>query len=247
MELKEFFGLYKRTAIAFSGGVDSSYLLKAAVDAGADVRAYYVRSQFQPEFELRDARRIAEFCGADMKVIELDVLSDETVTSNPPDRCYYCKMRILSAVIRQAADDGCDVIADGTNASDDAGDRPGHRALKEFGIRSPLRECGITKPEVRRLAHEAGLPVWNKPAYACLATRIPYGEEITADKLIKTEKAETALFDMGFRDFRVRMRGNNALIQVRSEQYNDALDRKNEIIEAIGPMYDDIVIDEKTR
>ena len=132
-------------------------------------------------------------------------------------------------------------------SADDIDDRPGAKALKEFGVRSPLRECGITKPEIRKLAKEAGLSVWNKPAYACLATRIPHGELITADKLKTTEKAETLLYEMGFRDFRVRMRGENALVQVTAAQYGEAMARRNDIAAALGTMYGEVIIDDITR
>ena len=247
MDLKEFFKTNNKVAVAFSGGVDSSYLLYAAHEAGADVRAYYVRSQFQPAFEFEDACSIAKYTGVDMKVIEVDVLSDQTVTSNPEDRCYHCKRVIMSNIIRQAALDGYSLVIDGTNASDDVNDRPGFRALRELNIRSPLRECGITKEEVRKLAREAGLHVWNKPAYACLATRIPHGEKITAEKLAVTEKAESILYDMGYRDFRVRMRGENALIQIPSDQHARAVSEYEKIKAKLSAMYGRVEIDETAR
>jgi uncharacterized protein len=247
MEIKEFFEANNRAAIAFSGGVDSVYLLHAAAEAGADVKAYYVKSAFQPGFEFDDAKKLAGLIGCELRVIEADVLSDERITSNPADRCYWCKRNIMGAITRAAADDGFALVIDGTNASDPADDRPGMRALKEFGIRSPLRECGITKAEVRERSREAGLPVWNKPAYACLATRIQTGEEITEEDLARTEKAEAELFDMGFSDFRVRLRDGNALLQVTSGQHDMALERKEEIDRLIGDMYGSVIIDEETR
>ena len=210
MNISEFFSTNKRFAIAFSGGVDSVYLLYEAVRNGADVRAYCVRSAFQPGFETDDAVRMAEQIGCSLKVLDVDVLSDEVITSNPADRCYYCKQRIMGTIREAALADGCDIICDGTNASDDIDDRPGFRALKELGISSPLRECGLTKDMIREASREAGLDTWSKPAYACLATRIKTGEEITAEKLRITEEAEGILYDMGFRDFRVRMRGSDA-------------------------------------
>ena len=243
MELRDFFRINNKAAVAFSGGTDSSYLLYTAVQAETDVMAYYVRSQFQPAFEFEDACKVAELIGAEVRVIDLDVLSDETVRANPANRCYFCKQHIMGGIIRAAASDGYDLIVDGTNASDDLSDRPGARALKELGIRSPLRECGITKPEVRQLSHEAGLPVWEKPAYACLATRIPYGEEITAEKLAVTEKAESAMYNMGFRDFRVRMRGTDALIQVKAVQYDKAVAELDEIRDKLSGLYRGVELD----
>ena len=215
-----FFEKNPKVALAFSGGVDSSYLLYAAVNAGVDVRAYYAKSDFQPEFELEDARRLAAELGADMEIIYLDVLADPVVESNPADRCYYCKKHIFRAIIDHAHKDGYDIIMDGTNASDDIGDRPGVRALREYGVRSPLRDCGLTKEGIRILSKEAGLFTWDKPAYACLATRIQTDQKITYKTLKAVETCEGLMMDLGFRDFRVRVRGKNALIQIREEDRN---------------------------
>ena len=168
MDLKEFFRQHPKAAIAFSGGVDSSYLLYAALQCGADVRAYYVKGAFQPQFELDDAQRLARDIHAPMTVLRADVLRDETVTANPANRCYYCKKVVFSSIAQAALADGYTVLLDGTNASDDAGDRPGMRALQELQVLSPLRLCGLTKPEIRRLSKEARLFTWDKPAYACL-------------------------------------------------------------------------------
>lgn len=246
-ELRDFFENNKRVAVAFSGGVDSAYLLAEAVKYGADVKAYYVKSAFQPEFEREDARRLAKHIGAEMREIEVDVLSNERIAFNPEDRCYYCKQRIMSSITEAAKADGFDIVCDGTNASDDISDRPGFRALAEFGIRSPLKECGITKADLRLAARELGLDVWDKPAYACLATRIAHGEEITEEKLATTEKAEGIIHDMGFRDFRVRMRGNSALVQIERSQHAEAVSRRDEIVSALGGMYDAVTIDEVPR
>ena len=150
MDLQQFFKENPRVAIAFSGGVDSSYLLYAALRYGARVRAYYVNSAFQPRFELEDARRLAGDLHADLRELQVDVLSSPTVTANPPDRCYHCKRVLFRTIAAAAAEDGFPVLLDGTNASDDAGDRPGMRALRELSVRSPLRECGLTKDEIRR-------------------------------------------------------------------------------------------------
>ena len=247
MKLEEFFEVNKKIAVACSGGVDSTYLIYAAVKAGADVKAYYVKSVFQPEFEFEDAVKMAEMIGCTLSVIEADVLSDEKVAANPHDRCYYCKQHIMSAITEAAGADGYEFICDGTNASDDADDRPGFRALKEYGIRSPLRECGLTKADIRRESKKAGLPTWNKPAYACLATRILTDETITKEKLCITEKAENILYGMGFRDFRVRMRGNNALVQIEETQHAEALAREGEIRKALSYLYDEVKIDESPR
>lgn len=247
MTLTEFFHENQKAAIAFSGGVDSAYLLYAALQSGADVRAYYVKSAFQPQFELDDARRLAETLSADMRVLDVDILADETVAANPPDRCYHCKRRIFSAIASAAAADGYTLLLDGTNASDDAGDRPGMRALRELSVRSPLRECSLTKPEIRRLSREAGLFTWDKPAYACLATRVPAGERLTAEKLENTERAEDFLFSLGFTDFRVRLFNGAARLQLPAEQLPRLLERRAEILSELKKTYSAVVLDLEVR
>ncbi len=247
MKLEEFFRMNPRVAIAFSGGTDSVYLLHEAVRSGADVKAYCVRSVFQPDFETEDALRFAHTIGCDLRLIDVDVLSDERITYNPENRCYYCKLLIMTAIKKAAGEEGYDIVCDGTNASDDLSDRPGYRALQELGIRSPLLECGYTKADIRVASREAGLETWNKPAYACLATRIAYGETITAEKLSVTEKAEMVLRDMGFTDLRVRMRGSSALVQIREEQHALAKEKAGEIRSALRGLYDSVEIDENPR
>ncbi|WP_455014723.1 ATP-dependent sacrificial sulfur transferase LarE [Hominenteromicrobium sp.] len=247
MTLTEFFHENQKAAIAFSGGVDSAYLLYAALQSGADVRAYYVKSAFQPQFELDDARRLAETLSADMRVLDVDILADETVAANPPDRCYHCKRRIFSAIASAAAADGYTLLLDGTNASDDAGDRPGMRALRELSVRSPLRECGLTKPEIRLLSREAGLFTWDKPAYACLATRVPAGERLTAEKLENTERAEDFLFSLGFTDFRVRLFSGAARLQLPAEQLPRLLERRAKILSELKKTYSAVVLDLEVR
>lgn len=243
MKLSSFFEINNKVAIAFSGGVDSSYLLYTAVKSGADVRAYYVKSAFQPQFELEDALRFADEIGADIKVLEADVLSEPKVIQNPVDRCYYCKHVIFTMIKNAALEDGFPLLCDGTNASDDEKDRPGMRALKELSVRSPLRECGLTKEDIRSLSKEAGLSIWNKPAYACLATRIPVGEEITSEKLQKTETAENYLFSLGFTDFRVRMMGDTAKIQVPVKQIEKVLENREKIITELKMHYSSVLLD----
>ena len=206
-----------------------------------------MKSVFQPELEFNDAKKLAELTGCNICVIRADVLSDDTVAANPPDRCYYCKQHIMGAITEAAKADGYDAVCDGTNASDDADDRPGFKALAEYNIISPLRECGLTKQDIRKASKEAGLPTWNKPAYACLATRILTGEKITEEKLAVTEKAESILYNMGFRDFRVRMRGNNALCQFVSGQLAEALKREEEIKKALSELYEEVNFDVSPR
>lgn len=245
--LDDFFRCCPRVALAFSGGTDSAYLLYAAQAAGAEVRAYFLKTPLQPAFELADAHRLAEKLDVSMTVLEVDILKNTSVSANPPDRCYHCKMTLFTGLCCRAAADGFPLVIDGTNASDDAGDRPGMRALRELGVRSPLRECGITKTEVRRLSREAGLFTWDKPAYACLATRIPAGEAITAEKLARVEGAEAALTEMGFRDFRVRLLGDCARLQLPAAYMAEAISRREELRNALAPWFKAVLLDLRDR
>ncbi len=247
MNLEQFFINNSRVAIAFSGGTDSAYLLYAAAKSGAFVKAYYVKTPFQPQFELKDAMRLAEELGTDLGVLELDILQDKQVASNTPDRCYYCKRRIFAAIMEAARKDGFSLLLDGTNASDDAGDRPGMRALKELSVRSPLRECGLTKQRIRELSQEAGLFTWEKPAYACLATRVPTGTPITLEMLERTEWAEDYLAGLGFRDFRVRMSGDTARLQFPAGQLEKAFAERDKILKELRKRYRAVLLDLEVR
>ena len=245
--LNEFFEQNRSVALAFSGGVDSAYLLYAAVQSGCTVGAYYVHSEFQPRFEREDARRLAARLGVALREIELSVLSDEAVRRNDETRCYHCKKRIFTAIAQAAKQDGFSLIIDGTNASDDAGDRPGMRALAELQVCSPLRTCGLTKADVRRLSREANLPTWDKPAYACLATRIETGVPITPEALFATEQAEEALTKLGFSDFRVRKRGDTARIELTEAQLPRLLQKREAILNALKPLYGGVTLDLEVR
>lgn len=247
MELARFFQENPRCALAFSGGVDSAYLLYAAVTGGAKLRAYYVQTPFQPAFEYEDARRMAQQLGVELEVISLNVLADSAITANPADRCYFCKRRIFTAIWERARADGFPLVLDGTNASDQVSDRPGMRALRELGVRSPLREAGLSKQEIRRLSAEAGLFTHNKPAYACLATRIPTGTAITAQKLKITELGEEYLKGLGFSDFRIRLLGDGARIQLRHEQLPLLLERREEILSELKKYYSAVLLDLEAR
>lgn len=247
MTVEEFFRENPECALAFSGGADSAFLLYAAKKYARRVRAYYVKSVFQPRFELRDAHRLSAELGAEMSVLELDVLAADGVRANPPDRCYHCKRAVFSAISAAARADGFTLLIDGTNASDDAGDRPGMRALRELEVRSPLRECGLTKPEIRRLSRAAGLFTWDKSAYACLATRIPAGEELTAEKLQKVEQTESELRALGFRDFRVRTPNGRALLQLTERQLPLLLEKRAQVSEILKRRYGAAFLDLEVR
>lgn len=247
MELRDFFQECPKVALGFSGGVDSAYLLYAALDHGAQVRPYFIKTAFQPQFELEDARRLCAQLGVELTVVELDVLQIPGVAENPPDRCYHCKRALFGRLRQQAQADGYTVLIDGTNASDDAGDRPGMRALGELSVRSPLRECGITKAQVRALSKEAGLFTWDKPAYACLATRVPTGEAVTPETLRKVEAAEEALFSLGYSDLRVRVFHGAARLQLPGQQLEQAAKKREAISQALAPWFDTVLLDLKER
>jgi uncharacterized protein len=245
--LREFFRNHPKLALAFSGGTDSSYLLYAALASGVDVKPYYASTQFQPAFELEDARHLVRDLGAELAVLDYDVLQHEEVAQNPADRCYHCKRALFTQLIAAARADGYEELMDGTNATDDAGDRPGMRALREMGVLSPLRLCGIGKAEIRALSKEAGLFTWEKPAYACLATRVPTGTRIDAETLQRVERAETALFQMGFTDFRVRVLGRAAKIQTPEAQFQEIVSRAGAVRAALAGDFSDVLLDLKPR
>ena len=247
MTLSAYFAQHPKAALGFSGGVDSSYLLYAARQAGCSIRPYFIKTPFQPQFALEDARRLCASLGAELTVLELDALADPAVAANPADRCYHCKRRLFGTLAARALADGYTLLLDGTNASDDADDRPGMRALRELHVASPLRDCGLSKPEIRRLSKQAGLFTWDKPAYACLATRIRTGEEITLQKLKQTEKAEGFLFGLGFRDFRVRMVDNTAKLELRETDLPLLLENREKIVTELRKDYDSVLLNLEVR
>ena len=247
MTLEEFFRENPKVALGFSGGVDSSYLLYAGLQYGAEVRPYFAKTAFQPAFELEDAKRLAQQVGAEVTVLDCDILRNEAVAANPSDRCYYCKTALFGMLKERVARDDYMLFIDGTNASDDAADRPGMAALRELEVRSPLRECGLTKDEIRRRSKEAGLFTWSKPAYACLATRVPAGQRLTAELLARVEQAEGALFQLGFADFRVRVFHDAARLQLTTADFLRAVELKDEIRARLSPWFETVLLDLKAR
>lgn len=248
MELSEFFSENPRAVLAFSGGVDSSYLLYEALQNHADIHACYVRTNFQPVFEYDDAMRMADFFHMKLVVISSDVLTDPQISNNPKDRCYYCKKRIFDEIQKYAEENSFPLILDGTNASDNAGDRPGMRVLREMGVRSPLRECGMTKDMIRIKSKEAGLFTWSKPAYACLATRIQTGIHLTKENLARTERAEDYLHQLGFVDFRVRMTVDDAaIIQIHGGQRPLFLETRPQMVAYLKCDYSAVYVDFEER
>ena len=247
MTLQEFFTAHPKAAIGFSGGVDSALLLAMAVRLGADVKPYFIKTPFQPEFELEDARNTAERLGVSLTVLETDVLCRDSVAANGPDRCYHCKYALFSLLKTRAAADGYDTVLDGTNASDDLSDRPGAKALEELGVLSPLRLCGITKAEIRQQAKQVGLTVWDKPAYACLATRIPTGTAIDRETLQKIEAAEADLMALGYSDFRVRVFHGGARLQLPQSQFPTTPDQYHRLQAALADRFNPVLLDLKGR
>lgn len=247
MDLQEFFREHPKVALAFSGGVDSAYLLYAAVKHGAQVRPYYVKTDFQPQFEYEDAQRLSQELGVEMVTLSLNVLEEPAIVSNPSNRCYYCKRKIFSAILEAARADGFSVLLDGTNASDRVSDRPGMKALGELSVLSPLRLCGLTKSEIRSKSKEAGLFTWSKPAYACLATRIPTGTKITPGYLQRTELCEAFLMGLGFSGFRIRLLGDAAKLELPASQLPKLMTLRETVLGELKKYYTGVLLDLEVR
>ncbi|HEY5576485.1 MAG TPA: ATP-dependent sacrificial sulfur transferase LarE [Clostridiaceae bacterium] len=217
--------------VAFSGGVDSTFVLKAAKEAlGDKVAAVTIVSPYIPKWEIREAKELAKEIGIRHEFLEIPTIIDE-IRFNPKDRCYLCKTAVFSMVKNFAHDNGFKYVVDGTNADDVNEYRPGLRALKELGIKSPLLENGLAKNEIRELSKELDLPTWDKPSYACLLSRIPYGTELREEDFEKIEKSERFMMDNGFRAVRVRCHGDLARIEVPKENMEElfALDLMDKI------------------
>lgn len=206
-------------AIAFSGGVDSTLLLKIAKNVLSEkALAIYAESPLQPAREKHEVINFANKLGVKLISFKIDELQHDAFKINPPNRCYYCKSLIFTKIGELAKENNIEFVVDGSNHDDNSDFRPGARALKERGVRSPLQEAGLTKDEIRELSRHLDLPTWDKDALACLATRIPYGEAVTEDKLKMIDKAEEALINKGFRNVRARYFGDTVTVEVRHDQ-----------------------------
>lgn len=230
-----------RLAVAFSGGVDSAFLIRVARDLLPEDRllAVTARSVLFPQWETREALELARSLNVPHLMLDIDALAVPEVSANPPDRCYFCKRTLFGGILAQARARGFEAVADGGNLDDLDDYRPGARAVRELGVLSPLREAGLGKTEIRRLSAEMGLGTWNKPAYACLASRIPYGQPLTKETLERVEKAEDLLLSLGFRELRVRCHDRLARLEVGPEErprFFDAqlMDRVHRELSALG-------------
>lgn len=220
-----------KVVVAFSGGVDSTFLLKAAKEAlGENVMAVTVQSPYIPKWELEEAKELSSSLDITHKIIEVGIIDE--IRNNPEDRCYLCKTAVFGKILSAAKEEGYKYVIDGTNFDDIKDYRPGLKALEELDVKSPLKHAELTKEEVRTLSKELGLPTWDKPAYACLLTRIPYGVKLKEEDFIKIEKAEKSLIDLGFRAVRVRCHEDLARIELSKE----------DIIRLVEGKYLDIVL-----
>lgn len=216
-DLKRVLSSFEKIGIAYSGGVDSTFL---AWFAGRKLTVptvlFFVESPFISSRERADAHRIAQWLALDVEILTVDPLRDAEVRNNPVDRCYHCKRSIFGAILNRASALGCNTVADGSHAGE-SGYRPGKRALRELGVISPLALAGFVKADIRRLGKMAGLPNWDKPSQSCLATRAPYGTALTLELLGRIEDAEDFLLDLGCRQVRVRVHGDLARIETAPE------------------------------
>lgn len=242
-KLKDILKKLESAAIAYSGGVDSTFLLKVAYDVlGDNVIAITAKSSTYPEREFNEAVSYIKTIGAKHVVIISEELDIEGFAKNPTNRCYYCKKELFSKIWNVAKEYNLNAVLDGANLDDTGDYRPGMKAAAELKVVSPLKEAGLTKNDIRELSKRMNLPTWNKPAFACLSSRFPYGKEITEPKLKMVEKAEQFLIDMGFRQLRVRHHDDIARIEVapaeRVKFFDTAvMDKIGEYFREIGYKY----------
>lgn len=233
----------EQVIVAYSGGVDSAFLLKVAVDTlGKNAFGVLAVSPTYPSREYRKAIETAKIIGARLEIIETNEINDPKFVENPVNRCYFCKSELFEKIGEIAQSGKYKNMVDGSNADDLGDHRPGMKALKEKGIRSPLQEAGLTKKEIRELSQELGLPTWDKDALACLSSRFPYGEKIDPEKLSMVDQVENYLYDLGFRNIRARHLKNTVKIEVAPHQIsrffeNEMREKILKTIKEIGYAY----------
>lgn len=221
-------------AVAFSGGVDSSFLLKISYDVlGDKAIAINVDSDLVAQSERKAAEQFCTDYGIPFYRVTMDALNIEEVRKNSVDRCYFCKKAVFKQIFKKAASFGITTVADGSNVDDKNDYRPGMKALSELNVISPLQECGLKKNEIRTLAKQMNLPVWNLPSAACLASRVMYGEELTTEKLAHIDKAEAFLKSLGFTHCRVRVHESLARIEIAAEQMEAAFLEREKILDEL--------------
>ncbi|MDN5345076.1 MAG: pyridinium-3,5-biscarboxylic acid mononucleotide sulfurtransferase [Clostridia bacterium] len=212
--------------VAYSGGVDSSLLLKVASMTPARVLAVTAASPTYPQEEIKAAAQLAQGLGVQHVVIKTNEMENPHFTANPPERCYHCKKELFASLQALAREQGLQIVVDGANADDRGDFRPGSQAAGEYGVRSPLQEVGLTKAEIRQLARHLGLPNWDKPSMACFSSRIPYGQAITSEKLAQVAAAESFLRQMGLKEVRVRHHGPIARLEVNPAAFALLIDAR---------------------
>lgn len=239
--LKNIIKELESAVVAFSGGVDSALVAKLCYDLlGERALAVTASSETYPSYELEAAKRVASEIGIPHLIIQTKELEIKGFSSNPPNRCYFCKSELFEKLKELAQQEGYKNVVDGANIDDAKDYRPGSQASQELGVRSPLKEAGLGKDDIRTISKELDLSTWDKPSYACMSSRFPYGEAITQEKLQIVSQAETLLREMGFKQLRVRHHGSIARIEVESEEIPLAIQKRDEIagkLKKIGYTY----------
>ena len=221
---------HKKIAVAYSGGVDSTFLLHVAHDVlGDKAIAITARANWFPAWELDETKLFCEYAHIQQQIVDVNMDEIEEFRQNPPNRCYLCKRVLFKKMKDLASEMGILIVAEGSNIDDMNDYRPGMQAITELGIQSPLREAGLTKSEIRELSHQMGLETWDKPSFACLASRFVYGESITPHKLKMVDQAESFLRSLGLKQMRVRIHGMMARIEVMPEAFELVIDKRDEI------------------